>query len=239
MGPQVLLDRVARVLEVAERPRAGGARLAARGGEPLRDPVVAEAALVHGGRARVDEPAPVRASLNAIAAAEAIGLVHEHDAVRALERRAHRADLHAGRMRALVAELGHEEVLRAVAHPVLLGEAVEAAVRRVHLGVVLRLERPEVLRRDVVPLDPRPEEEGLLGDVVLGLARADAVSAPDALLDVDHHRPPVVGVLVGVRFLGPGGQHVIEGRRRRGGQDEQLPGPLQELPPIDRHLDPS
>src|SRR5450759_3317879 len=61
--PQEIVDRVFRVLEVDELPRARGAALAAGRREALRDAVVAQIALVDRFRARVDEPAPVRLSL--------------------------------------------------------------------------------------------------------------------------------------------------------------------------------
>ena len=118
---------------------------------PLRDPVVAQRALVDRLRARVDEAAAVGAGLHAVAAAEAVGLVDQHDAVRALEGRADGAHLHAGRVRAVVAQLRHEEALGAVALAVLLGEAVVAAVRRVDLRVL------DVPVRHVVALDPGAE----------------------------------------------------------------------------------
>ena len=102
-------------LQIAEGARPGRAGLAAGGGQPLGDPVIAEGALVHRVRARVDEAAAVGAGLHAVAAAQAVGLVHQDDAVRALEGRAHRADLDAGRVGAVVAELRDEEVLGAVA----------------------------------------------------------------------------------------------------------------------------
>src|SRR5664280_1911436 len=94
--PQEIVDRVFRVLEVDELPRARGAALAAGRREALRDAVVAQVALVDRFRARVDEPAPVRAGLHAVAAAEAVGFVHEDGAVGALERGAHGAHLRAG-----------------------------------------------------------------------------------------------------------------------------------------------
>ena len=190
------MDRILRVLQVRQLPRAGRARLAARRGQPLRDAVVAERALVHRLRARVDVAAAVRARLHAVAAAQAVGLVHQDHAVGALEGRADRADLHAGRVRAVVAQLGHEEALGAVAGRVLLGKTVVAAVGRVD-GRVIHVERIHV-----VALDPGAEEVRLEGHVVLRLAGAHAVAAADALLDVDDHRPPVIGHLV---VVSPGG----------------------------------
>src|SRR5512140_3351167 len=76
------VDRVRRVLQVPELPTPGRAGLAARGRQALRDPVVAERALVDRLGPRVDVPAPVRTGLDAVAAADAVLLVGEDDPVR-------------------------------------------------------------------------------------------------------------------------------------------------------------
>ena len=108
---QELVHRVLGVLEIHQLPRAGGAVLAAGRGQALGDAVVAERALVHGFGFGVQVAAAVGAGLHAVAAAQAVLLVHQHDAIRADEGGAHRADLHAGGIRAVVAELGNEEAL--------------------------------------------------------------------------------------------------------------------------------
>ena len=79
--------------------------------QAFRNAVIAEIAffsrMVYG----MEEPHAVRAPHDAVAAADAPVPVHEHDAVRRLVGGADRADLHAGRVVALVAELGNEEGL--------------------------------------------------------------------------------------------------------------------------------
>src|SRR5271169_3877710 len=228
VGPQELVDRVFRILEVDELPRARRAAFAAGRREALRDAVVAQVALVDRLRSRDDEPAPVRAGLHAVAAAKAIGLVHEDGAVGALECGAHGTHLRAGRVRALITELRHEEALGAVAGRVLLGKTVVAAVGRVDVGMLRTF-------CDVVPLHPGAEEVGLEGHVVLGLAGPHAVAAADALVDVDDHSPVVLGGLVGglLRLAGLHGLEVGGGRR---GQHEELSGREQEVAAVGAHF---
>ena len=113
-------------LQVGQHARLRGTGFAAGRGEALRDAVIAQRAFVGRVRFRIEEAAAVRAGLDAVAAAEAVFLIHQHDAVGSHERRAHRADLHARRVGAVVAELGDEEGLGRVV--VLLGESVVAAV---------------------------------------------------------------------------------------------------------------
>src|SRR5512135_1788415 len=76
---QELMDRVLFVLQVAELPRARGARLAARRRQALGDALVAQRALVGRLGPRVDEPAAVGACLHAVAAAQAVLAVDQHD----------------------------------------------------------------------------------------------------------------------------------------------------------------
>src|SRR5659263_762270 len=69
-----------RGVQVAEDPRLGWAHLDAGGEEPVRDPVVAEGALVGGPAHRVEIPGAVRARLDAVPAPDARLLVHEDNA---------------------------------------------------------------------------------------------------------------------------------------------------------------
>src|SRR4030042_4796509 len=77
VGAQELVDRILRVLEVPEHPGLGRTGLAAGGGEPLRDPVVAEAALVDRLGAGVDEAAAVGAGPDPGAGARGVRTVPE------------------------------------------------------------------------------------------------------------------------------------------------------------------
>ncbi len=83
----------------------------AGGLQALRDPVIAEIALLRRVVYGMEEPHAVGTAHDAVAAADAPCPVHEHDSVRCLVRRAHGADLHAGRVFALVAEFRNEERL--------------------------------------------------------------------------------------------------------------------------------
>ena len=219
---QELVNRIARVLQIRELARAGRTGLAARRLQPLRDAVVAERALVRRVGPRIDVAAAVGTGLHAVAAPEAVVLVDQHDAVVGLEGGADRADLRARRVDAVIAHLRHEERL-ALAVRVGLGKPVDAAVGRIDDRVI------HVERIHVIALDPGPEEVGLVDDVVLELAGADAVAAADALLDVDEHRPPVIGGLVGVRLFGRAGQHVLERRRGDARHHEHLAAEDEEV----------
>ena len=71
--------------------------------------VIAEVALVGDLVFRVEKAHAVRAGHDAVAAADAPFAVHQHHPVFGLVGRPDRADLHAGRVVALVAEFRHEE----------------------------------------------------------------------------------------------------------------------------------
>jgi hypothetical protein len=92
---------------------------------------------------------------------------------------------------------------------------------------------------DVVPLDPRSEVVRLVQHVVLELARPHAAPAADALLDVDQHRPPVIGGFVGLDLVGRARQHVLERRGRRRRHEEHLAANEQELASARIHGRPS
>src|ERR1035437_4495861 len=191
---QKRVHRVVGILEVHQLARAGGAILAAGSGQTLGNAVVADGALVHGFGFGLQIAAAVGAGLHAVAAAQAVLLVHQHHAVRADEGGAHRADLHAGGIRALVAELGDEEALEAG----LLGgrKAVDGSLWGTDSGV-------DVAFGNFVALYPGAEI--VFGNLVLIGAGAHAVAATDALIDIDDHAPPVVGHAVGIaRRLGAG-----------------------------------
>ena len=94
--------------------------------KPAGDPVIAEGALLGGMGDRVEEPAAVRAGLDAKAAADAILGIDQHRAVGGLKGRADRADLGTRRVLALVAELGHEERVQ----DLLFGNEASAESRR-------------------------------------------------------------------------------------------------------------
>src|SRR5271165_5327833 len=106
VGLQKFMNRVFGVLQVGKLASGRRAHLAARGRESLGDPVIAESAFVRSLCVWIDEAAPVRACLHAIAAAKAVLLVYEHDAVGTDERCAHRTYLRAGGVSAVVAQLG-------------------------------------------------------------------------------------------------------------------------------------
>ncbi len=133
MRPQKLMDRILRVLQIGKLPRASGTGFATRRGEALGDAVIAERALVRRLRLGIEEAAAVGAGLDAVAAAEAVLLVDQHDAIWGDEGGAHRADLGAGRICAVIAHFGNEEVF--AARFVDRRKSVLAAVGRIDRGI--------------------------------------------------------------------------------------------------------
>ena len=100
-----------RVLDIPDLPRSEGTGLNTGGLQPLGDPVIAEVAFVCGVIYRMEEPDAVRTAHDTVTAPDAPGPVDHDNAVRRLIGRANRADLNAGGIFALVAELGHKERL--------------------------------------------------------------------------------------------------------------------------------
>src|ERR1039458_2295498 len=225
-GAQNFVDRVFGVFEIHQQTGAGGAVFAAGRSEALGDAVVTQGALVHGLRFRVQVPAAIRAGLHTVAAAQTIGLVHQHHSVRADEGGAHRAHLHARRIHALVAQLGNEEALSAGARR--RRKAIHRAVGRVHVRLVNFFD----LVVDLVALHPGAEEP-LRHVVLLGTA-THTVAATDALVDVDDHAPPVVGHPVGIAGR-LGASDLLQGGAHRG-QYQQFAPYCEYVAPADVHV---
>src|SRR5512146_764247 len=189
-------------VQVPEAARLGGAHLDARREQVLRYPVVAEGALVRRTGVWIEVPRAVGAGLDAVAAPDARLGVDQDDAVLGLERRPHGADLYAGRIGALVAQLRNEEAPQDLPVGRRFGHAFRLRLDGLHDDLA-------VLPDDVA-LDPGPEIERHPGDVVLGLARLDAPCAADALVDGNPESVPLPRP---GRFL----------RERARGQDLQHP----------------
>src|SRR4051794_27769622 len=102
VGAEEFVYRIVRVLEVGQLPCSGRTGFAAGGGQSLADAVIAKRALVRYVMLRVDIPASIWTRLHTVTAAEAVGLVDQHQPVGRLKGRAHRADLDAGGMLAVV-----------------------------------------------------------------------------------------------------------------------------------------
>src|SRR6266853_2919253 len=114
MRAQAFVNRIFRILQVGQLSRAGGASLAARRRQPLSDAVIAQRALLRRVRLRIEEAAPVGARLDAITAAQAVVLVHQHNSIRCSKGRSDWTHLRARRIRTVIAKLRNEEVLAAV-----------------------------------------------------------------------------------------------------------------------------
>ena len=130
-------DLARRIVEVAEDAALGRAHAHARRLQLVLDAVRAEVALLGRARVRIDEQLIVRTRRHAGPAADARVAVEVNDAVAALEERAGRADVHARRFLALVAQHGEEQPLR-VGERALLDRLHPAAVDA-DRNVVLRL----------------------------------------------------------------------------------------------------
>jgi len=159
--------------------------------------VIAEGAFLCGVGLGIDEAAPVRAGLDTVPASQAITFVDQHDAVGANKSCTHGANLGAGRIHTVVAQLGDEEIL-AVADFVG-GKSLLAAVWRFDFGAF------NLPVGDMVALDPSAVIA--FRDVILLGTGADATATPDAFGDVDEHAPPVLGELVVGGGLGCAGLH--------------------------------
>src|ERR1039458_7786588 len=111
MSFQKLMNRIVGILQVSKLASARRTVFTAGGRESFRDPVIAERAFLRGFLLRIDETTAVRTRLHAVAAAQAVFLVHQHHAVRTDKGCAHGTHLSAGRVSAVIAHLGNEEVL--------------------------------------------------------------------------------------------------------------------------------
>src|SRR5205085_2542459 len=201
-----LVRAVAELVDLAELDRVGRAGLRARGLVAALQPVVAERALPDAAvlllaeeregerrvRGRARQVALVehaeRARGDAVAAAVADVLLHDDGVVLGAEERAGRADVEAGGVGAVLADVaGHQpaqRILRVVVRPrrlALLDERhVAPRVRAEIRGVVVALARPD---------------EAVLGDQVPLLARHLAGLAADADRGVGEEAHP------GLRFV--------------------------------------
>src|SRR5262249_29997287 len=145
--------------------------LGARGPEAVVDAVVAEGALPRGARVVVEGHHAERARGDAVAAAVADGLVDVDGPELGPVDGAGRARVQAARVRAVLADVGHEQPRHVAARPRLLHEAhqPECLVREV--GVVLVGARPlRELLAELVPLlagdlaGPTPDAERGIGE---------------------------------------------------------------------------
>lgn len=206
------MNGVVGILEVDELPRAGGTTFAASGGQPLGDAVITKRAFVGDVFGGVEETAAVGASLNAIAASDAVVLIHENYAIRGVEGGSHRADLSARRIHTVVAEFGDKKVFSTgefTGRKTLL-----AAIGRIHDGIL------DVKVGDVISLDPSAEIT--VRDIIFERASAHATSAADALGDVEEHPPPMLGGVVGGSGLWSSGEDAFPGSGRGRKQDQEL-----------------
>src|SRR6266545_3408791 len=155
-------ERAAALLHIAEDARSGGTNLHARGLQIFGDAVVAEGAFVRRLSARIQVTGSVRTRLYAVAAADAVVLIHQHHALLARKGCAYGTDLHAGSVVAVVAQLGHKEGAQDSLFVAGRREAVDAPVGTVDRSLTVVV--------DHIAFHPGAKVERLAQDVVLVLA---------------------------------------------------------------------
>ncbi len=237
-----LRDRVIGVLDIADQARTEGACVHAGGLHSLRDPVIAEVALLGCVIYRVEEPNTVGTAHDTVAAADTPRPVHQHHAVLGLVGCAHGAHLHAGRVVALVAKLGHEECLI----DVFIFDVLELALAKVDFRVRKTVPRTlgcvgvdlAVLRHHIA-LDPGPRHVRVVGYLVFLLAGLDAEAAAHALIGVHQEYPADlcrVLRLFGHELFGVDDLESREGQRDArdpsGGCFQEIPSRYHFRPPI-------
>jgi hypothetical protein len=136
----------------------------------------------------MQKPGSIRAGLDAVATTNAIVGVYQYDAVRRLECRPDRTHLNAGRVLAVIAELGHEETSNDVGFRTIALKAVYRTVGAVYDDFFVH---PLAINYSV-PLYPRTKEERNAGNIVFGLTGVGAATATNTLIYVDPHSPVVV-----------------------------------------------
>src|SRR6266851_726956 len=150
---QGLLGLRGQLVAEAELDRLGGTGLGAGRPEPIVDAVVAEGALVGAPGVVVEGHHPERARADAVPAAVADVLVDVDGAVLGPVDRPGGAGLEASRLRAVLADVRHQQPLQLAVGLRLLDEAHEAVGLVGEVGVVLVAAGPlGLLHRQLVPL---------------------------------------------------------------------------------------
>src|SRR5215475_9522756 len=108
VGLEKFVNGIVGIFQICQLPCPGRAVLTARRGQPFADAVITQRAFVSCVLCRVKEPATVGASLNAIAATEAVLVIDQHNSIRGVVCGSDRTDLRARRIHAVIAELWHE-----------------------------------------------------------------------------------------------------------------------------------
>src|SRR5664280_3803104 len=192
----IVLDELAYwalfVVAVAENARADRTNLDASRLQLLGNAVVTPGALVGDVLFLIEEARAVRAGLHAILAADAISMIDDDDAILGFVGRAGRTYLHAGRIRAVIAQLRHKEGLFDIGVLVPVGKTIFALLGRrrdIHrVGLAVDLRFVLALQGDVA-LDPGAEVMWVQRNVVFFLAGLEATQAADAFFSIDAEPP--------------------------------------------------
>src|SRR5450759_457862 len=216
----IVLDKLAYwtllVVAIAENARANWTNLDASRLQPLGNAVVTPGALVGDVLFLIEEARAVRASLHAILAADAVSMIDDDDAILGFVGRAGRTYLHAGRIRAVIAQLRHKEGLLDIGVLVPVGETIFALLGRrrdIH-RVMLAVDSRFVLAlQGDVALDPGAEVIRVQRNVVFLLAGLDATQAADACFGIDVE-PPLMPCPIVSWYRRLGGRCCCRGGRR-------------------------
>jgi hypothetical protein len=159
------------------------------------NPVVTEVTFVRDLVHRMEEPDAIGASHNAVATADAPIPVNQDNAIVRLVGGTNRADLDAGRVVALVAELRNKKRLVDIlglnffATNRACRESVSSTIRRICEGAAIF--------HDNVAFNPGSRYGRIIGNLVFVLAGFDAQSATDALGRIDQECPPDLRICYG------------------------------------------
>lgn len=172
------------IFQISEYSGAGWAGLHAGRLPALFHPVMTPAAFIRFIYLVVDKPGAIGTGLNAISTPEAIIIVNQHETFGRLVSCADGADLHAGRVLAVVTHFGHEKRLYRLFLKVFADrpEPFRTAFWRVDINAIFG---------DDVPF--HPGSKCALGYVVFLGARTHATAPPNALADIDNIGPVVFG----------------------------------------------
>jgi hypothetical protein len=150
--------------------------------------MIAEIAFIGDPRDRMEITNPVGAGLYAVPAADTTFRVYQYDTVVGDECGAHRADLDARGVVALIAELRDEKTAQHVLFHEDISRFIESGADRFDGHALVRFNH--------ISLHPGTDVIRNAGDIVFRLAGLHASAAADAFVDVDPHAVVVFGGII-------------------------------------------
>jgi len=229
LSPDDASHRIAGVFDVADLSCPGRASLDTGRLQAAVNPVITKITFIRHMVDRMEKSHAVRAGHNAVTAADAPLPIHQHNTISSLVSCAHRTYLDAGRLCALVAELGNEKSL----FDFFRGNVFEFAMSQIDPAGGKSVPRffrcigeYVSLRGYNIPFNPGPGDIRVKGDFVFQFAGLDAETAADALIGIDK-KYETAGRRRGLNIGGPEnsvqspGQHNDSGSFR--GQYDKIP----------------